>query len=74
MRRNPKGNLQIEEACLWRIQTLHLLGHPVWRRRKIRSNFPHPSSPCLQSSRFRRRSVSRDVRGQAGAGALCQAV
>jgi phosphomethylpyrimidine synthase len=26
--------------------------------------------PCLQSPRFRRRSVSRDVRGQAGAGAF----
>ena len=31
---------------------------------------PRPLQPCLQSPRFRRRSVSRDVRGQAEAGAL----
>ena len=38
--------------------------------------FVHPRSPspCLQSPGFRRRSVSRDVRGQAGAGAFIKTV
>ncbi len=35
---------------------------------------PRPPKPCLQSSRFHRRSVSRDVRGQVGAGAFVRPV
>ncbi len=37
-------------------------------------NYPHPPHPCLKSPRFRRRSVSRDVRGQAGVGAFIKTV
>ncbi len=44
-------------------------GHLPPNSKKKSRRFPHPPYPCLQSSRFRRRSVSRDVRGQAGAGA-----
>ena len=49
--------------------------HAVSKKNAASKNFhPRLLTPCLQSPRFRRRSVSRDVRGQAGAGALAGSV
>ena len=44
-------------------------GNSVAKSMMVGFLHPRPPNPCLQLPRFRRRSVSRDVRGQAGAGA-----